>query len=187
MEEFVMRKFEKDIWEYLDESRWCCWIRQSMELPFYRNAVNIEDEEDTRLRVLLSSMILLENRKGRYDYDLLTDDELLRYIKQIQKFSEGDYTYFSIFSVPEYLNDVFTARHRFLTEENIPLISVMADIALVQGISPKDFKIYINDFACSVYPEYDLKLNSRKREDIEERLLILYKVFLKYFPLENNP
>ena len=88
-----------------------------------------------------------------------------------------------LLEVVEFLDQAFPAKIKFLRKNNVPIVGVCAEIALEQGVEPKDFKAFICDFSNNIYPAYEEASGSGniKAPKVQMRLRVMFLAMCKYF------
>lgn len=88
-----------------------------------------------------------------------------------------------LLGVIEYLDEAFPAKMKFLRKNNCPIVGVCAEIALEQGVEPKDFKTFISDFSNNIYPHYEEADGSGniKAPKVQMCLRVMFLAMCQYF------
>lgn len=166
------------------------WTREMTQMPFFQHAVPLtlaQARRESELEILLQSMLLMDAKDEGYEYKAISMREVMKYCRDIR----GVYTderQKVIQCVVEYLSDAFTEKHKFLKKTNVPMVFIMADLAMQNNVAPSDFKTFIDNFGSSVCIEYDVNMGSGniKRAKTEGRLLAMFHEFTKYFKLAED-
>ena len=166
------------------------WTREMTQQPFFQHAISLtlaQARRESELEVLLQSMLLMDAKDEGYEYKAISMREVMKYCKDIR----GQYTderQNAIQCIVEYLSDAFTEKHKFLKKTNVPMVFIMADLAMENDISPADFKTFIDNFGGSVCIDYDINTGSGniKRAKTEGRLLAMFHELEKYFKLPED-
>lgn len=166
------------------------WTKEMTQFPFFTQAVSFtlaQARRESELEVLLQSMLLMDAKEEGYNYKAISMREVMKYCHDIR----GNYTdqkKGAIQCIIEYLSDAFPEKHRFLKKSNVPMVFIMADLAMGQGIEPAKFKEFLDDFAEDVSLEYEENMGSGniKRVKTEGRLLAIYDRLKEYFKIEDD-
>lgn len=161
------------------------WTREITQLSFFQHAIPFslaQARHESEMEVLLKSMLLMDAKDRGYEYKELSMREVIKYCRNIR----GNYVKErrkEIQCIVEYMSDVFKERHKFLKKVNIPIVFIMADIAMQNDIAPSDFKSFIDSFAGSVCAAYDKNTGSGNinKVETEGRLIAMFQEFIKYF------
>lgn len=166
------------------------WTREMTQQSFFQYAVPLtlaQARRESELEILLQSMLLMDAKDEGYEYKAISMREVMKYCRDIR----GVYTderQAVIQCVIEYLSDAFTEKHKFLKKTNVPMVFIMADLAMQNNITPSDFKTFIDYFGSSICIDYDMNTGSGniKRVKTEGRLLAMYHEFAKYFKIAED-
>lgn len=166
------------------------WTKEMTQLSFFQHAIPLtlaQARRESELEILLQSMLLMDAKDEGYEYKAISMREVMKYCRDIR----GIYTderQKIIQCVIEYLSDAFTEKHKFLKKTNVPMVFIMADIAMENNIAPPDFKAFIDNFGSAVCIDYDVNMGSGniKRAKTEGRLLAMFHEFTKYFKLAED-
>lgn len=152
---------------------------------FFTQAINITEAQAKReddLLLLLQTMLLLDNRHESREYKNISAATCLAYAESIRStYGEGKKD--QLLELIEYLDEVFPAKIKFLRKNNVPIVGVCSEIALEQGVEPKDFKAFICDFSNNIYPAYEEASGSGniKAPKVQMRLRVMFLAMCKYF------
>ena len=82
-----------------------------------------------------------------------------------------------------YLDKAFPTKNKFLRKNNTPIVIVMASIALEQNVEAEAFRAFVNDFANSLYPDYEEASGSGnvKITNVKQRLRVMFIAMCDYF------
>ena len=166
------------------------WTREMTQFPFFQYAMPLtlaQARRESELEILLQSMLLMDAKDEGYEYKAISMREVMKYCRDIR----GKYTderQKVIQCIIEYLSDAFTEKHKFLKKTNVPMVFIMADLAMQNDISPADFRRFIDYFGGSICIDYDLNTGSGniKRAKTEGRLLAMFHEFEKCFNIPED-
>lgn len=166
------------------------WTRKMTQYPFFQHAVPLtlaQARRESELEILLQSMLLMDAKDTGYNYKSISMREVMVYCQVIR----GIYLEqrrMTIQTVIEYLSEAFTEKHKFLRKSNVPMVFIMADIAMAKDISPKDFKSFIDNFSSNISPDYEENMGSGniKRAKTEGRLMAIFESMLEYFGISED-
>lgn len=136
---------------------------------------------------LLQSMMILDNKYGRYEYASISADEVMKYSSHIK----GNYSQEQqeiLLSAINFLNESFDSKEKLLKKINIPMAIMMADLALEKDITPYDFHnwfLYFFVVRKSEYGQY-CSSGSIKKEKVLGRLETMTNHFYEHFHLESE-
>lgn len=164
------------------------WAKYMNQMPFFSQSVNLSPNQARReatFETLLQSMLLLDARSEGYDYKSISMGDVKKYCESIR----GNFTQDKrdgIEAVFKYLGDAFPVRCKWLKKSNVPTAAVIAQIAMEQGIEPKEFKRFIDAFSNMCCEEFEENTGSGniRRTKTEGRIRAVYNVFLQYFKLD---
>lgn len=152
---------------------------------FFTQAINITETQAKReddLLLLLQTMLLLDNRHEGREYKNISAATCLAYAESIRNTcDEGKKDL--LLDLVEYLDEAFPAKIKFLRKNNVPIVGVCAEIAMEQGVEPKDFKAFICDFSNNIYPSYEEASGSGniKAPKVQMRLRVMFLAMCQYF------
>lgn len=152
---------------------------------FFSQAINITEAQAKReddLLLLIQTMMLLDNRHEGREYKNISAAAALAYADAVRStYDEGKKD--MLRDVVEFLDEAFQAKIRFMKKNNVPIVGVCAEIALEQGVEPKDFKAFVCDFSNSIYPSYEESSGSGniKAPKVQMRLRVMFLAMCKYF------
>ncbi|MCM1058288.1 MAG: DUF262 domain-containing protein [Firmicutes bacterium] len=154
---------------------------------FFTQALNITDAQAKReddLLMLLQAVLLLDNRSGGAEYKTISAAYCESYAVTLRD-SYGADKQELLGGIVGYLDEAFPARNKFLSKNNVPIILVMAQVAMENGIAAKDFNVFVNTFANSMYPSYKEASGSGnvKARSVQMRLRVMFLAFCRYFDL----
>lgn len=164
------------------------WTRAMTCSPFFQNSVPMtlaQARRESELEILLQSMLLLDARHQNYDYKGISMREVTKYCKEIR----GNYPTEKrdlISKTVTFLTEAFPEKTKFLKKTNAVMVFLMADIALENNITPKDFNAFIQYFSENVPFEYEENTGAGniKRTKTEGRLKAMQDSMEKYFKLK---
>ncbi len=163
------------------------WLKELCQRDFFQHAICLTAAQLRReadLEVLLQTMLLMDARLEGYDYKAISTREVTKYCQSIR----GRYTAEKralIEGLVDYLGEAFPEKHKFLKKSNIPMVAMIASIALEHEIPPEKFKQFMDDFdvdCCISYKE-NQGVGNVKRFKTEGRLIALVDVLCVYFDL----
>lgn len=154
---------------------------------FFTQAISITEAQAKReedLLMLIQAALLLDNRHEGLDYKTISAAFCLSYAESIRGIYNADKRAMLTETI-QFLNNSFETRNKFLKKNNVPIVVVIAKIALEQQIETKAFRSFINDFASSLYPAYEEASGSGnvKCKLTQMRLRVMFLAFCKYFKL----
>lgn len=166
------------------------WTREITCSPFFQNSVPMtlaQARRESELEILLQSMLLLDARHYNYDYKAISMREVTKYCKEIR----GNYTKEKrelISKIVTFLTDAFPQKTKFLKKTNAVMVFLMADIALENNITPKDFNAFIQYFSENIPFEYEENTGAGniKRTKTEGRLKAMQDSMEMYFKLRDK-
>lgn len=155
---------------------------------FFSQAVNMTEAQAKReddLLMLLQSAMLLDNRHEGTEYKFISAAHCLSYAESIRgtynKDKQG-----MLSEVVAYLDRAFTFKNKFLSKNNVPVVVVMAKVALENGVEEKTFGGFVNLFANSIYPSYKEASGSGnvKAKSVQMRLRVMFLALCRHFCLD---
>lgn len=154
---------------------------------FFTQAVNITEAQAKReddLLMLLQSALLLDNRHEGTEYKSISAAYCLLYAESIRGTYNGDKQKM-LSEVVAYLDRAFTFKNKFLSKNNVPIVVVMAKIALENGIGERTFSGFINMFANRIYQSYKEASGSGnvKAKSTQMRLRVMFLALCRHFDL----
>lgn len=133
---------------------------------------------------LLQSMMLLDHKYNNYEYASISADEVMKYSAAIKgNYSEEQKDL--LFEIIDYLDDAFDEKEKLLKKINVPMVVIMADIAIKEEIEPDEFHDWFLYFFVSnkEYSQY-CSSGSIKKEKVFGRLTTMAAHFTKHFKLD---
>lgn len=166
------------------------WTREMTQLPFFQHAIPLtlaQARRESELEILLQSMLLMDAKDEGYEYKAISMREVMKYCRDIRD-TYADERKKIILCIVEYLSDAFAEKHKFLKKTNVPMVFIMADLAMQNDIAPPDFKTFIDNFGGSICVDYDVNMGSGniKRAKTEGRLLAMFHEFVRYFKIPED-
>lgn len=133
---------------------------------------------------LLQSMMLLDNKYQNYEFASISADEVMNYSSHIK----NNYSYeqqILLTTAIDYLDQAFDTKEKMLKKINIPVVVLMADLAITKGIKHDDFYNWFLYFfvSCKEYNQY-CSSGSIKKEKTLGRINTMEAHFIKHFKLE---
>lgn len=163
------------------------WAKEICKRDFFQHSISLtvaQLRREADLEVLLQTMLLLDARHEGYDYKAISTREVTKYCKYVRgNYDAGKRRMME--EIIDFVSNAFPEKHKFLKKSNIPMILVLAKLALEQGISEDDFKTFTDSFSNSVNPAYEENMGSGnvKRTKTEGRLTAIAEAFASYFKL----
>ena len=133
---------------------------------------------------LLQSMMLLDHKYNNYEYASISADEVMKYSAAIKgNYSEEQKDL--LLEIIDYLDDAFDEKEKLLKKINVPMVVIMADIAIKEEIEPNEFHDWFLYFfvSCKDYSQY-CSSGSIKKEKVLGRLTTMEAHFTKHFKLD---
>ena len=133
---------------------------------------------------LLQSMMLLDHKYNNYEYASISADEVMKYSAAIKgNYSEEQKDL--LLEIIDYLDDAFDEKEKLLKKINVPMVVIMADIAIKEEIEPDEFHDWFLYFFVSnkEYSQY-CSSGSIKKEKVFGRLTTMAAHFTKHFKLD---
>ena len=133
---------------------------------------------------LLQSMMLLDHKYNNYEYASISADEVMKYSAAIKgNYSEEQKDL--LLEIIDYLDDAFDEKEKLLKKINVPMVVIMADIAIKEEIEPDEFHDWFLYFFVSnkEYSQY-CSSGSIKKEKVLGRLTTMEAHFTKHFKLD---
>ena len=133
---------------------------------------------------LLQSMMLLDHKYNDYEYASISADEVMKYSAAIKgNYSEEQKDL--LLEIIDYLDDAFDEKEKLLKKINVPMVVIMADIAIKEEIEPDEFHDWFLYFFVSnkEYSQY-CSSGSIKKEKVFGRLTTMEAHFTKHFKLD---
>ena len=155
---------------------------------FFTQAINITEAQARReddLLMLLQAALLLDNRHENLDYKSISAANCLAYAESIRGNYNSDKQQM-LAEVVQYLDEAFPAKNKFLRKNNVPIVIVLAKVALEQGVEAKTFGGFVSIFANGIYPAYEEASGSGnvKAKLVQMRLRVMFLAFCQHFDLD---
>lgn len=136
------------------------------------------------LCTLLQSMMLLDSKYRGYDYASISDDEAMNYSRWIN----GNYPEECkdrVKKITGFLDNVFYMKDKNLRKVHIPILFLVADLALQKSITGTNFRRWFTDFFETHKEEYGQYCSSGsiKKEKTYGRIEVMTRWFKDYFNL----
>lgn len=135
---------------------------------------------------LLQSMMLLDHKYNDFEYASISADEVMKYSAAIKgNYSEEQKDL--LLEIIDYLDEAFDEKEKTLKKINIPMVVLMADVAIKEEIEPNEFHDWFLYFfvSCKDYSQY-CSSGSIKKEKVLGRLTTMEAHFTKHFKLEDS-
>jgi len=166
------------------------WTKEVSQYPFFTQAVSLtlaQARRECGLETLLQGMLLLDARDEGYGYSAISMSGVMKYCRHIRNNYSGSRKD-AVQKTVEYLSEAFTEKHKFLKKSNVPMVFVMADMALRRGIGAGEFRRFIDCFSENVSPAYEENMGSGniKRAKTEGRLLAIHDSMEAYFHITDG-
>ena len=138
---------------------------------FFTQGINITEKQALKeddLLMLMQGMALLDMKNTGRDFKTISASAMLGYAESIRG---------------SYLDKAFPTKNKFLRKNNTPIVIVMASIALEQNVEAEAFRAFVNDFANSLYPDYEEASGSGnvKITNVKQRLRVMFIAMCDYF------
>ena len=156
------------------------WAKEICQRDFFQHAISLtvaQLRREADLEVLLQTMLLLDARHEGYDYKAISTREVTKYCKHIRgNYDDGKRRMME--EIVDYLGETFPEKHKFLKKSNVPMVMVLAKVALEHDVSSEDFKRLLDEVSEMPFPAYTMHTGSGnvKREKTEGRLVALQDV-----------
>lgn len=166
------------------------WVKGITDMPFFTQAVSLtlaQARRESELEAVLQSMLLMDAKEEGYNYKAISMAEVMKYCRYIRN-TFTDKQKGIIQCLTEYLSEAFPEKHKFLKKSNVPMVFVISDLAMSQGVSPQEYRAFIDDFAENIPPEYQENMGSGniKRAKTEGRLMAMFESMKEYFGIEDD-
>ena len=152
---------------------------------FFTQAINITEKQALKeddLLMLMQGMALLDMKNTGRDFKTISASAMLGYAESIRgSYSEDAQQ--TLMEIVDYLDKAFPTKNKFLRKNNTPIVIVMASIALEQNVEAEAFRAFVNDFANSLYPDYEEASGSGnvKITNVKQRLRVMFIAMCDYF------
>lgn len=164
------------------------WTREITNMDFFTKAVNLTASQLRReadLEVLLQTMLLLDARSEGYDYKAISNAEVMKYCKSIRDSYDAEKRKV-IEGIFSYLSDAYVEKEKYLKKSFIPMLAVLAAVAIEEGISVEQFRSFVDYFQSYENEDYSAHCGSGnvKRVNVQGRLNALASDFCEYFKID---
>lgn len=157
---------------------------------FFREKCNFSQlqlRKSDDMCTLLQSMMLMDHKYGKYEYNSISADEVMKYSSYIK----NNYSYeqqILLSTAIDYLDQAFDSKEKLLKKINIPMAILLADLALVKGIKPHDFHNWFLYFFVACKNEYNQYCSSGsiKKEKVLGRMSTMQAHFEKHFRIDEE-
>ena len=152
---------------------------------FFTQGINITEKQalnEDDLLMLMQGMALLDMKNTGRDFKTISASAMLGYAESIRgSYSEDAQQ--TLMEIVDYLDKAFPTKNKFLRKNNTPIVIVMASIALEQNVEAEAFRAFVNDFANSLYPDYEEASGSGnvKITNVKQRLRVMFIAMCDYF------
>lgn len=152
---------------------------------FFTQGINITEKQALKeddLLMLMQGMALLDMKNTGRDFKTISASAMLGYAESIGgSYSEDAQQ--TLMEIVDYLDKAFPTKNKFLRKNNTPIVIVMASIALEQNVEAEAFRAFVNDFANSLYPDYEEASGSGnvKITNVKQRLRVMFIAMCDYF------
>ena len=152
---------------------------------FFTQGINITEKQALKeddLLMLMQGMALLDMKNTGRDFKTISASAMLGYAESIRgSYSEDAQQ--TLMEIVDYLDKAFPTKNKFLRKNNTPIVIVMASIALEQNVEAEAFRAFVNDFANSLYPDYEEASGSGnvKITNVKQRLRVMFIAMCDYF------
>ena len=163
------------------------FINQILTGSFFTEKCNfskLQLRKSDDMCTLLQSMMLLDHKYNNYEYASISADEVMKYSAAIKgNYSEEQKDL--LLEIIDYLDDAFDEKEKLLKKINVPMVVIMADIAIKEEIEPDEFHDWFLYFFVSnkEYSQY-CSSGSIKKEKVLGRLTTMEAHFTKHFKLD---
>ena len=163
------------------------FINQILTGSFFTEKCNfskLQLRKSDDMCTLLQSMMLLDHKYNNYEYASISADEVMKYSAAIKgNYSEEQKDL--LLEIIDYLDDAFDEKEKLLKKINVPMVVIMADIAIKEEIEPNEFHDWFLYFfvSCKDYSQY-CSSGSIKKEKVLGRLTTMEAHFTKHFKLD---
>lgn len=139
------------------------------------------------LCTLLQAMLLLDSKYRNYEYQSISQDEVMKY-SQFIKNNYPTECQDRLKKIVGFLDNLFYIKEKNLKKINIPIVFLFADEALQRGITGINFRRFFNEFFTEHKDEYNqfCSSGSIKKEKTAGRIAVMQKYFEEYFQPENT-
>ena len=151
----------------------------------FTQGINITEKQALKeddLLMLMQGMALLDMKNTGRDFKTISASAMLGYAESIRgSYSEDAQQ--TLMEIVDYLDKAFPTKNKFLRKNNTPIVIVMASIALEQNVEAEAFRAFVNDFANSLYPDYEEASGSGnvKITNVKQRLRVMFIAMCDYF------
>lgn len=152
---------------------------------FFTQGINITEKQALKeddLLMLMQGMALLDMKNTGRDFKTISASAMLGYAESIRGSYSEDAKQ-TLMEIVDYLDKAFPTKNKFLRKNNTPIVIVMASIALEQNVEAEAFRAFVNDFANSLYPDYEEASGSGnvKITNVKQRLRVMFIAMCDYF------
>ena len=163
------------------------FINQILTGSFFTEKCNfskLQLRKSDDMCTLLQSMMLLDHKHGGYEYASISADEVMKYSAAI-KINYSEEQKDLLLEIIDYLDEAFDEKEKLLKKINVPMVVIMADIAIKEEIEPNEFHDWFLYFFVSnkEYSQY-CSSGSIKKEKVLGRLTTMEAHFTKHFKLD---
>ncbi len=158
---------------------------------FFREKCNFSQKQlkaSDDMCTLLQAMMLLDAKYRGYEYKDISADSVMMYSKHIKN-NYPDECKERIMRIIGFLDNCFYMKERTLKKINIPIIFLMADMALERNITNSQFRTWYHCFLQYCKEDYSQYCSSGsiKKEKVLGRISVMGDAFEKYFaPVEDE-
>lgn len=132
------------------------WTKEMCNHPFFQYSVSLtlaQARREADLETLLQSMLLLDSRHEGYEWKGISTAEVTKYCKHIRgKYNDDKRK--MIEDILDYLFGAFPDKCSFLKKSNIPMVFILAKVAMENNVSLTDFGEFIDIFAENMSEEF---------------------------------
>lgn len=194
---YLLNKYQKSL-SCMDFSS-ASFIKSILSDKFFSEVckfTKLQKKNSDDMATLIQSMMLLDNKYYGYEYNSLSADDVMRYAGHIKNnYSEEQREH--LYDIVDYLEKVFHEQEKMLKKINIPMIILIADIAMGEDydgiknqyrVGPMYFRQWFSYFFSECYEEYSqyCSSGSTKKEKTKKRIEIMEKSFREYFELQSD-
>ncbi|MBO5302478.1 MAG: DUF262 domain-containing protein, partial [Lachnospiraceae bacterium] len=160
---YLLNKYQKSL-SCMDFSS-ASFIKSILSDKFFSEIckfTKLQKKNSDDMATLIQAMMLLDNKYYGYEYCSLSADEVMRYAAYIKNnYSEEQREHF--YDIVDYLEKVFHKEEKMLKKINIPMVILIADIAMGDDyngiknqyrVGPMYFRQWFSYFFSECYEEY---------------------------------
>lgn len=166
------------------------FLSNVLQLNFWQESVNLtvaQMRREDNLLLLLQSALLLNMQISDYDFKSISAAECLKFCEHLRSDFPNELKE-QLENITIYLSDAFEGKGtiKYLRKNNVPIVFVVAKLAMDNGFEAQSFKAFIDDFFTTeneAYKEYSGSGNVKKA-NTQGRLVELTKGFIEYYNID---